>query len=492
MKINSKIKLSFVVYTIVPILLILVSLWIIMFAQKKSLENYYGIKINGYSEVFNTTILLNKISESAIEDVRTVIVQDVTLLEDKEFLKSVNHKLEKKYSYIITIKNETLYFASDDNIYYNFSGMLPSYEEIGSGKMKNFYASSGEQYLIKAEKFNYMDESEGVVYIISRTGVQMKDVSIITMEIIIIAILIFLLTGMILTLWLHKAVMRPLNNLKRATEKIATGNLDFTVKKLDNDEFGELSESFEIMRGKLKETIEANLLYDKESKELISNISHDLKTPITTIKGYVEGLLDGVADTPEKQTKYLKTVYNKSVDMDRLIGELTLYSQIDTNRIPYNFIKLNIGSYMKDFYEETEIEFEQRNMIITMENELKDGEKVMADPEQLRRVINNIVGNSVKYIDKTPGKVDIRISEEGDFVHIAIGDNGKGIEEKDLPLIFDRFYRTDASRNSTQGGSGIGLAIVKKIVEAHGGKIWAESEIGVGTTIHFTLKKAIA
>ena len=111
--------------------------------------------------------------------------------------------------------------------------------------------------------------------------------------------------------------------------------------------------------------------------------------------------------------------------------------------------------------------------------------------EQLKRVISNIISNSVKYMDKEKGVINIRIDDEGDFVHVEIEDNGKGIAAKDLPLIFERFYRTDASRNSSQGGSGIGLSIVKKIIEAHGGKIWATSKLDTGTVMHFILRKIV-
>ncbi|MBE5939439.1 MAG: HAMP domain-containing histidine kinase [Lachnospiraceae bacterium] len=490
MKINTKIKLSFILYIIIPVLFITLSIVIVTFSQKKSLERSYGITIESAEQVFNSTILLDKISESAIEEVRRVISEEIYLLGNEEYLEQLSGKLASRYSYVLITKNGKQEYVGTGLNPNDFVTILPTYDEIGDGKMKNFYAYNEDQYLIKAEKFTFQDGSKGVVYIVSKTGEQLDEVGILVAEIIVIAVLIFLLTAIVLTVWLYNTVMTPLYNLKRATEKIARGELDFVVRKYEDDEFGDLSESFEIMRSKLKESVEANLIYDKESKELISNISHDLKTPITTIKGYVEGLMDGVADTEEKRLKYLKTIYNKSVDMDRLISELTLYSQIDTNTIPYNFVKLNIAAYMHDFYDETSIELEQNNMIMTFENLLHKNEKVLADSEKLRRVINNIVGNSVKYIDKTPGKVDIKISDAGNFVKISISDNGKGIEEKDIDKIFDRFYRTDASRNSKRGGSGIGLAIVKKIVEAHGGSIWAESVYEEGTTIHFTLKKA--
>ena len=119
------------------------------------------------------------------------------------------------------------------------------------------------------------------------------------------------------------------------------------------------------------------------------------------------------------------------------------------------------------------------------------GRPLLADAEQMKRVINNIIGNSLKYLDKKKGILNIRIKDDGDFIQVIIEDNGKGIAAKDLPYIFDRFYRTDSSRNSSKGGSGIGLSIVKKIIEDHGGRIWATSKEGIGTEIHFVLRKYV-
>ena len=122
-------------------------------------------------------------------------------------------------------------------------------------------------------------------------------------------------------------------------------------------------------------------------------------------------------------------------------------------------------------------------------NLLSEKTKIIADPEQLKKVINNIIGNSIKYIDKENGEIDIRLLDEIDSIRVEIEDNGKGIAQKDLANIFERFYRTDASRNSSQGGSGIGLSIVKKIIEDHGGYIWATSKEGEGTCMHFVIRK---
>lgn len=308
-------------------------------------------------------------------------------------------------------------------------------------------------------------------------------------EMLLSMLLIMAMTCGILLIWLYRSFLTPLETLKHATRNIRDGNLDFEVEIEDNDEIGELCADFEEMRVRLKESTEEKVAFDSQNKELISNISHDLKTPITAIKGYVEGLLDGVADTPEKQQKYLRTIYNKANDMDRLINELTFYSKIDTNRIPYAFSKINVREYFDDCFEDVGLELGQQKIGLSYDNEVAQDVIVIADAEQLKRVINNIVGNAVKYMDKEEKFIVIRVKDVGDFIQVEIEDNGKGIAAKDLPYIFDRFYRTDTSRNSSKGGSGIGLSIVHKIMEDHGGQVWATSKEGIGTTMHFVLRK---
>ena len=230
-------------------------------------------------------------------------------------------------------------------------------------------------------------------------------------------------------------------------------------------------------------TARARLQEERERRMLV-NISHDLKTPITAIKGYVEGIMDGVADTPKKMERYIKTIYNKANDMNRLINELTYYSGIDSNRIPYNFHRINVAEFFQDCVEDVGLDLESKDIELNYSNLVDPDTRIIADPEQLKKVINNIIGNSIKYIDKPKGIINIRILDEVDSIRVEIDDNGKGIAAKDLGSIFERFYRTDASRNSAMGGSGIGLSIVKKIIEDHGGYIWATSKEGEGTCLH--------
>ena len=300
---------------------------------------------------------------------------------------------------------------------------------------------------------------------------------------------ILILTSALITAWVNQDIYKPIKELSIAMRKIAEGDFDYRLPDKQEGEIGHLHDTYEQMRLQLKENAEEKMQNEKKSKELVSNISHDLKTPITSIKGYVEGIMDGVADTPEKMDKYIKTIYNKANDMDRLINELTTYSGIDSNKIPYHFHVLNIADYFQDCVEEVGLDLEQKDIQLNYTNLAPADTCIVADPEQLKKVINNIISNSVKYMGHDKGIIDIRILDEGESVRIEIEDNGKGIAAKDIGNIFERFYRTDSSRNSLQGGSGIGLSIVKKIIEDHGGYVWATSKEGEGTCMHFVIRK---
>ena len=324
---------------------------------------------------------------------------------------------------------------------------------------------------------------------IADTGSSQTSIQIMTKDLFFTALVILIFTSVSIGLWIYRSVATPLVKLRKATQNIKEGNLDFVLEVDGTDEFAELCRDFEEMRRRLKESAEEKVLLDKENKELISNISHDLKTPITAVKGYVEGIMDGVADTPEKMNRYVRTIYNKTNEMDHLINELTFYSKIDTNRIPYTFSKLNVDDYFSDCAEEVGLELETRGIQLYYANYVEKDVLVIADGEQIRRVIHNIISNAIKYMDKPKGVIQIRVKDVGDFIQVEIEDNGKGIASKDLTYIFDRFYRTDVSRNSSKGGSGIGLSIVRKILEDHGGKVWATSREGIGTIMYFVLRK---
>ena len=343
------------------------------------------------------------------------------------------------------------------------------------GVIEHTYGITGEEYKDFAKSIRVLgDMPEIQQFIISAC---------------IAVVLILAFTAMIMMVWIYGSIISPIHKLQEAAQNVEEGNLNFEIKPEKDDEMGRLMQAFEKMRIRLRDNAEEKLKSDRESKELISNISHDLKTPITAIKGYVEGIRDGVASSPEKLDKYIRTIYNKANDMDRLINELTYYSSIDNNRIPYNFHRINVAEFFADCVEDVGLDLESKNIQLNYSNLVEPDTRIIADPEQLKKVINNIIGNSIKYMDKEKGVIDIRLLDEVDSIRVEIEDNGKGIAAKDLGNIFERFYRTDASRNSMKGGSGIGLSIVKKIIEDHGGYIWATSKEGEGTCLHFVIRK---
>lgn len=353
----------------------------------------------------------------------------------------------------------------------------------------SLYGFSQTQAKHVQESSSQASDSSQMVYDISLPQSSSSQVKLMAKDMILTATIILVFTALSVGLWIYRSIAVPLVKLKKATKNIKEGNLDFVLEVEGNDEFSQLCQDFEEMRKRLKESTEEKILMDKENKELISNISHDLKTPITAVKGYVEGIMDGVADTPEKMDRYVRTIYNKTNEMDHLINELTFYSKIDTNRIPYTFSKLNVEDYFSDCAEELGLEMETKGIELVYANYVEKDVQVIADGEQIRRVIHNIVSNAIKYMEKPKGIIQLRVKDVGDFIQVEIEDNGKGIAAKDLPYIFDRFYRTDVSRNSSKGGSGIGLSIVKKIMEDHGGKVWATSRLGIGTIMYFVLRK---
>ena len=382
-------------------------------------------------------------------------------------------------------------YIGEEGLYERIREKLPigaSYDAAYDGGL---YIGGTTPVFLKMQRFTFANGAQGTFYIITDVNTLIVILRKTVMHGVLYGILTMIFTAFILVAWLYQGILKPLNALKRATRQLQEGNLDYTLEEnISDDEIGQLCKDFEEMRLHLKEQIEIRIQYEQELKELISNISHDLKTPLTAIKGYAEGLRDGVADTPEKQKRYLQTIYAKSDDMTTLVEELSFYTKIDTNNMPYHFEHVLANDYFSDCVEENKIELELKSIDISFFSNLEADTLILADREQIRRVMNNIIGNAVKYMGEQPeGSIVLRLWDEKEYVRIEVADNGKGIAAKDLPYIFERFFRADQSRNSRQGGTGLGLAIVKRIVEEHGGIVKAESEEGKGTTISFTLKK---
>jgi len=491
MKLKARLFTAFFIMIIMPAMLLAITAYTIISLQISSIEKSYDLENGSVQMITNPIQILNRLTRGAYNEIKLAVLKNPEKLEDIKFINKLNDELLGKYSFILVRKDGEFIFVGNEEKLAKIKSSLQAFGKNNTDVDGGTYIGGKHPFLIKAQDFYFSDGGEGTIFVITDLNTLIPQLKTLAFQSAVSFIIILCFTATILTLWIYRSILRPLNRLRRGMNKIKEGDLDYSVVSDTDDEIGQLCEDFEEMRIRLKELINSRLAYEEEIRELISNISHDLKTPLTAIKGYAEGLIDGVADTAQKQEKYLKTIMTKANDMSILVDELSFYARIDCNNIPYSFKEINLSEYFNDCIEELNFDFEIKNIELVFENETAPDTKVVADAEQLKRVINNIIGNSIKYMDKKKkkGRIRIHLKDTGNFVQVEIEDNGIGIAESDLPYIFDRFYRADASRNSRKGGSGLGLAIAKKIIEDHSGRIWAESEPGAGTKIIFTLKK---
>ena len=306
--------------------------------------------------------MFSRLTESIQKEIDRDINEKTDKFEDEAYLADLNGRLSMKHSFLIVRKAGQTFFTGDPKTTDQLASEFIDYEDMEYLSNWGNYLDGKTEHLIKQKNFTFSDGEEGSLYLVTNVVDVIPEIKSMIFEMFFTSVLILFITGAFLTVWVYQSIWRPLGKLQEATKKIRDGNLDFTLEIEDDDEIGQLCQNFEEMRLRLKESTEEKIQYDKESKELISNISHDLKTPITAIKGYVEGIMDGVASSPEKLDKYIRTIYNKANDMDRLIDELTFYSKIDTNKIPYTFSKINVANYFRDCIDEVGLELEARGV----------------------------------------------------------------------------------------------------------------------------------
>jgi len=239
------------------------------------------------------------------------------------------------------------------------------------------------------------------------------------------------------------------------------------------------------MRLQLKESLEKQKKLEEARKELIASVSHDLRTPITSIKGYVEAIQDGKAHNEEKLNQYLEIIHDKTNKLDRLIEDLFQFSQLELGNLPLNKEVCNSKVLFQSIATEYRLAIDSKQTFTLEEpNESVD---VYIDIYMMERVFENILQNALRYLPKDHGEIKISYRTQQHFLEVLITDNGEGIRSEDLPHIFNRFYRGEKSRSREYGGAGLGLSICKEIIEAHLGKIWVESSYGKGSTFYIQL-----
>lgn len=517
MNIRERLLAAFFIITALPLGLMSIATNLILSNQTSILENSYQAETSVTAFITDPLHILYSMMMTDYTNLVQVADSTPDRFFDHSYLNTMNHFLEERDSFLVLRRKGKEYFVGNENLYAKLDS-LPGFSGYQNGSNTSISVNQSIPCLIKEKDFYFSDQSEGQVFLIT-------DLTNITpawedsiQQLILSLILVIIATALLLIFWLQNSIVKPLNILRIATMRIGEGNLDEPVRVTSTDEIGALCQDFEEMRIRLKKMIEDRIEYEADTREMISSMAHDLQTPLTSIKGYAEGILDGVASTPAKQEKYLRTIYSKASDMSYLVDEMSVFAKVEQNNLPYHFIPVNLHNYFNDCIDEFALDLETDNITLQFDNTVAADTMIYADPEQIKRVIQNIIDNARKYLDKPKGWILIEITDvpkpkakpplyrlinkdgsETDpeeasqstdsFVQIKIQDNGSGIPEEDLPYIFHRFFRADASRNSSKRGSGLGLSIVKKIINDHQGQVWAQSTPGKGTSIIFTLKK---
>lgn len=314
-----------------------------------------------------------------------------------------------------------------------------------------------------------------------------------TVLFLVVSLCLLFITNILLAGYLSSYILNPLNRLKYGTEKIREGEYGYTIYYPEDDEFGDVIREFNDMKDKLKASEKQKELYEKDRRELIAGISHDLRTPLTSIKGYSKGILDGIANTDEKRERYMRTIYQKAEELESLIEILYTYSKLESGSMNFDFEEIDYIEYIQNKVKEMK-SYREKNIHVSYEGIDNEEVYISIDKKQFDRIIFNIVENSSKYARKSLDddiEVKFSIYRDDEFIYTEIRDTGPGVEEDKLDKIFEVFYRTDKARKNPSEGSGLGLSIVRRIIEGHNGSISARNDGGLVITIKLPIRRIL-
>lgn len=433
------------------------------------------ISINNYRHLDFTTY---------INDVR------IKLEEDREQIEQGNY-LESKYPYIVFDTSGNVLFSTKE--FKQKKGDTVIVDEMI--QTDRSFAKQYKGYQKCTLVLNNNRVCVGfVVYLLPdsyvSSGLYTRN-AIICFRPILIGIILSVILLIIRTIYCNERILKPLQKISTSSKAIIAGNYDIEVhrvydSKLQSNEIGDLTYSFELMRDELKAKQISEQAIKKSQQELISCISHDLRTPISTIKAYSEGMRDGIATTDVERKEFLNIILNKTNLLEGMITELLEYSNTQLNQMDIRKKEIYFQNYIKEITRELRIYIKQRN--IKFECSYPEEDFIICiDQKRITEVIYNLIENSVKYMDDREGIIQLIAKRENGILSIHIIDNGIGISAEDIPYVFDKFYRAEKSRSSNVPGSGLGLSICKYIINQHNGEIYCRSRKSKGSEFWFTL-----
>jgi signal transduction histidine kinase len=408
---------------------------------------------------------------------------------NEEFLKYVNKALANINSELklIDVSGKLIFDSEDESISY-----AETYADIKNSIAYDKSFSSDNPSSIRFSIPIIIDKQQvGNAAFTLRGKSLMGDIfwkkSLLGLLPIFIGIIVILLLFFIIYNSILRDILLPISDLNESAESIAAGNLDKKIKYNDNSELGSFCSSFEFMRDELKTSLEKQQKLEQSRKELVACISHDLRTPIASIKAYVEGLQDGIAKDKEKVDKYVAVIAKKTESLVKLINDLFQHSQAELGELNMQMKECYSAALLNKIVQPISLEFKNSSINFFILHTIPDI-LVSVDSIRLEQVIMNLIQNAKKYTPEG-GSIYFSARIDGEFLVITVKDTGWGISPRDLPFIFEKFYRGEKSRSRDYGGSGLGLSICKYIVEAHGGSIYVESNLEEGSKFSFTIPK---
>lgn len=491
LKINTRIAITAVLAIVVP-LIIVGSFSTVLFTVVPSYFNFSSVTTNTYSTI-------NQMQWS------NTLVSITTELTSEN---SDSQKLKNLSIYLSPLENLNchIYIEKNGEIFYSTNGgvdILTQAEKLVDfdiDKNLNYFGSDGLLIVSHATQSDTADNYSIVIvnneYVVNDASqnLSVKELTALlqgrTGIVVLVIVAIFIISIGIFSFITTQTIVKPINKIAQGAEEIARGNLDYEINYKSTNELGQTVESFNYMRSRLKESIERRKKAEKEHKILVAGIAHDLRTPLTSVKGYAEGIIDGIADTPEKQARYLETICSSISKTEKILDDLLTLSKLELHSYEINPTKVNVMEFFNDGAEEIKLKLNSLDFDFEYINRCREDAYIYIDADRFIRVINNIISNSIKYAkEDEKGKVSLILDEYEHSVIIEIKDNGIGVEQKSLAHIFDTMYRTDPARTKVSQGSGLGLSVCKQIVELHSGSIWARSMIGEGLSIFISLPK---
>jgi len=515
MSIRNKLVVSNMLMVIVPVAIItavilLTTLSITYFSTSKmSFDPSFGSYLL-YKTQFNVSSLEDKIKtpkksdtdrlgamdKKRIAPLRAGITKSGSGMEDRisDAVLGACANIQRDGSDIMILANDEIIYKTVEADVYEMVGAVIDICGKSLSDINSPFVTSDDSGTVVTDVFSV--EGEGIVKIIvvnknlnaivssgiysGSSGIPIKGNNVITIAAVVAVVAIIITNGLLVILML-KSIMEPMTILQTATHELRDGNLDYKVPYSSKNEIGQVCADFEEMRQRLKESVEQQQKYEENRMQLIAGISHDLGTPLTTIKGYASGILDGIADTDEKKMRYVGVIYDTAQGMDTLVSELSMLSKLSLDKVPFYFEKIKAKDFFEEYTAYAADTLGEAGIEFIYNFECDKDREINIDPAQFRRVLNNLIDNSRKYgAEDGTAKImlSVRNGENG-HTEISIEDNGQGVPADERDKIFETFYRGDKARTGHKNGSGLGLAITKQITDRHGASIRAdESELG--------------